>query len=146
MTDSSCKEEDSDYLAEERRLGRESEAGGDKPRSWASIRTRASIPRYEALGHTRSPRPLPVRPRPPRLSRAHIGAGTPILAAEVKSKPTTRHSSLENPLDPWQNDRKSTQMLRTADEVSPVNRCVLGWRGRREQRASSRRRGGCSMR
>ncbi|KAJ7310723.1 hypothetical protein DFH08DRAFT_944071 [Mycena albidolilacea] len=43
-------EADKDRLAEDRRLGRESEAEGDKPRS-GSILARASIPQYEARAH-----------------------------------------------------------------------------------------------
>jgi hypothetical protein len=73
-----------DRLAEERRPGRESEADGDKPRSW-SILTHASIPQYEALAHPLPARPLPIqtsglsksqhppphRPPLPSLTRTH---------------------------------------------------------------------------
>ncbi|KAF7365915.1 hypothetical protein MVEN_00466700 [Mycena venus] len=138
-----CEEANDDRLAGERRLGRESEPDGDKGRSWGSILARASIAQYEALRHTRYPpirfpftRPAspsrsflhPHRPPLLPLTRTHR-CGTPILAAEVESKPAMRHSSLEHRLDSRQNDWNSAQISRTADEVSPLNDAGEGGAG-----------------
>ncbi|KAJ7803243.1 hypothetical protein B0H14DRAFT_3884161 [Mycena olivaceomarginata] len=128
----SALEADEDRLAEDQRLGRESEADADKPRS-GTILARASIPQYEARAHPLPTRVFPIHTplgSPSRTSSPHRPPLAPLTHTHrCGSSHTSRRSGVDAhdaPLefaDSRQNALKVVQTLCTADEVSPATRC-----------------------
>jgi hypothetical protein len=98
-TDPSCKEADKDRLAEDRRLGRESEADSDKPRS-GLIPARASIPQYETRAHPLPTRVLPIHTSLSSPSRSIFSPHRPPLTPPThthrcRSSHTSRRSGVD---------------------------------------------------